>query len=85
PVVLLDEPSASLDPESERLITDAIARLSSGRTMLTIAHRLTTIERSDQIVVLDGGKIIEQGTHDVLIQTNGAYAERYRQYRSAGL
>lgn len=85
PVVLLDEPSASLDPESERLITDAIARLSSGRTMLTIAHRLTTIERSDQIVVLDGGEIIEQGTHDALIHLNGAYAERYRQYLSAGL
>ncbi|MEI8633463.1 ATP-binding cassette domain-containing protein [Vibrio sp. PP-XX7] len=61
PVVLLDEPSASLDPHSERLITDAIARLAVGRTMLTIAHRLTTIEQSDQIVVLEGGKIIEQG------------------------
>lgn len=85
PVVLLDEPSASLDPESERLITEAIARLSSGRTMLTIAHRLTTIERSDQIVVLDGGAIIEHGTHDALMRANGPYAERYRQYRSAGL
>ncbi|MDY0146466.1 MAG: thiol reductant ABC exporter subunit CydD [Halothiobacillus sp.] len=85
PVVLLDEPSASLDPESEHLITDAIARLSSGRTMLTIAHRLTTIERSDQIVVLDGGKIIEQGAHEALLHANGAYAERYRQYRSTGL
>ncbi len=85
PVVLLDEPSASLDPESERLITDAIARLSSGRTMLTIAHRLTTIERSDLIVVLDDGKIIEQGGHDELMSQNGAYAARYLQYRSAGL
>lgn len=82
PVVLLDEPSASLDPESERLVTDAITRLSKGRTMLTIAHRLTTIEHSDQIVVLDKGEIIEQGTHEALINLNGAYAERYRQYRS---
>lgn len=85
PVVLLDEPSASLDPESERLITDAIARLSSNRTMLIIAHRLTTIEKSDQIIVLDAGRIIESGTHDTLIRRDGPYAERYRQYRSAGL
>lgn len=85
PVVVLDEPSASLDPNSEQLITQAIARLSSGRTLLTIAHRLTTIEFSDQIVVLDEGNIIEQGTHDALMHINGAYAERYRQYRSDAL
>lgn len=85
PVVLLDEPSASLDPHSERLITEAIARLAVGRTLLTIAHRLTTIEQSDQIVVLDGGKIIEQGSHDVLMSLKGAYAKYYHQYRKAGL
>ncbi|MFM2484429.1 thiol reductant ABC exporter subunit CydD [Celerinatantimonas yamalensis] len=85
PVVLLDEPSASLDPHSERLITDAIARLSVGRTLLTIAHRLTTIEQSDQIVVLEGGKIIEQGSPDALMSLNGAYAQRYHEYCGAGL
>ncbi|SBS33338.1 ATP-binding/permease protein CydD [Marinomonas spartinae] len=85
PVVLLDEPSASLDPHSEQLITAAIARLAVGRTLLTIAHRLTTIEQSDQIVVLDSGKIIEQGSHDALMALNGAYTERYNQYRKAGL
>lgn len=85
PVVLLDEPSASLDPHSETLITAAIARLAVGRTLLTIAHRLTTIEQSDQIVVLDSGKIIEQGSHDALMAINGAYTERYNQYRKAGL
>ncbi|CAG9297385.1 thiol reductant ABC exporter subunit CydD [Celerinatantimonas diazotrophica] len=84
PVVLLDEPSASLDPQSERLITDAIARLAVGRTLLTIAHRLTTIEQSDQIVVLEGGKIIEQGAPEELMSLNGAYAQRYHEYCRAG-
>lgn len=85
PVVLLDEPSASLDPQSERLVTEAITRLAVGRTLLTIAHRLTTIEQSDQIVVLEGGKIIEQGAPEELMALNGAYAQRYHEYCGAGL
>lgn len=84
-VVLLDEPSASLDPHSEALITEAIMRLAVGRTLLTIAHRLKTIKQSDQIVVLDNGIIIEQGSHDALMALNGAYREHYNQYLTAGL
>ncbi|MHB9021936.1 MAG: thiol reductant ABC exporter subunit CydD, partial [Halothiobacillus sp.] len=85
PVIVLDEPSASLDPESERLITEAIDRLTTERTVLVIAHRLATIEHSDQIVVLEGGQIIEQGEHDTLLARNGRYARLFRQYRSDGL
>ncbi|MGC8698252.1 MAG: ABC transporter ATP-binding protein/permease, partial [Halothiobacillus sp.] len=85
PVLILDEPSASLDLESEQLITEAVARLSVGRTVLVIAHRLATIEHSAHIAVLDRGHITEQGTHAALIARHGAYAELYRQYRSAGL
>jgi len=85
PVVILDEPSASLDPYSEQLITQAIARLAKGRTLLIIAHRLTTIEHSDQIVLLDGGAIIEQGSHEALMALKGGYAKRYQQYLRAGL
>ncbi len=85
PVIILDEPSASLDPESERLITEAIDRLTTERTVLVIAHRLATIERSGQIVVLEGGQIIEQGEHDTLLARNGSYARLFRQYRSDGL
>ncbi len=85
PVLILDEPSASLDLESERLITDAVARLSAGRTVLVIAHRLATIEHSPHIAVLAGGHITEQGRHEALIASDGAYAQLYSDYRSAGL
>jgi ATP-binding cassette subfamily C protein CydD len=83
PLVILDEPSASLDPESERLITAAITRLARNRTVLVIAHRLTTVETCDQIIHLDGGRIVERGTHPELLERNGAYAALYRRYRQA--
>ncbi|OYY54377.1 MAG: hypothetical protein B7Y53_06265, partial [Halothiobacillus sp. 28-55-5] len=85
PVLILDEPSASLDLESERLITEAVVRLSTGRTVLVIAHRLATIEHSQHIAVLAGGQITEQGTHPSLIARDGAYSQLYSHYRSAGL
>ena len=74
PIVLLDEATASIDPENERLIQQAIQALSAQKTLIIIAHRLTTISAADQILVLDKGRIIEQGKHPVLINRGGLYA-----------
>jgi ABC-type multidrug transport system fused ATPase/permease subunit len=74
PILLLDEPTAALDTESERLVIEALERLMKGRTVITIAHRLSTIRDADQIVVISGGVVAENGTHDQLIALNGIYA-----------
>jgi subfamily B ATP-binding cassette protein MsbA len=78
PVLILDEATSALDSESERLIQDALQRLMRDRTVLVIAHRLSTIEHADQIVVLDHGSIVEQGTHAVLLARGGHYAALHR-------
>ena len=77
PILILDEPTAALDTESEQLVMEALERLMKGRTVITIAHRLSTIRNSDKIVVLKGGVVAEQGTHDELMAKNGVYAELY--------
>ena len=74
PILLLDEATSALDSESERLVQGALDRLTQGRTVLVIAHRLATVRDADRIVVMEGGRIVEQGTHDSLLAANGAYA-----------
>ena len=77
PILILDEPTAALDTESERLVMEGLERLMKGRTVITIAHRLSTIRDADNIIVLAGGVVAEQGTHDELIAKNGLYADLY--------
>ncbi len=74
PILILDEATSALDNESERLVQEALERLMQARTTLVIAHRLSTIERADKIVVMQQGRIVESGNHEVLIQANGLYA-----------
>jgi subfamily B ATP-binding cassette protein MsbA len=78
PLLILDEPTAALDTESEHLVVEALTRLMKGRTVIMIAHRLSTIRQADKIIVLEAGKVAEEGTHDVLMQHNGPYAALYR-------
>ena len=73
PIVILDEATASVDPENEYLIQAAISELTHGKTLITIAHRLATIENADQILVLDHGKIVQKGTHTELLEQDGIY------------
>ena len=78
PILILDEPTAALDTESEKLVIEALERLMKGRTVLTIAHRLSTIRDADKIVVLKDGVVAEEGSHDELLARDGVYAELYR-------
>ena len=78
PILLLDEATSALDAESERLVQDALERLMADRTTLVIAHRLATVRAADRIVVMDGGRIVEQGTHSALARAGGLYARLAR-------
>jgi ATP-binding cassette subfamily B protein len=77
PILILDEPSAGLDAESEKLVFDALGRLMEGRTSIVIAHRLATVLRADVIFVIEGGEVVEQGTHQELLETGGLYSRLY--------
>lgn len=82
PILILDEPTSSLDPETESLLEESTHSLMQGRTVITIAHRLNTIFKADRIIVLERGHIIEQGAHQELLEQNGTYAEMVRTYQT---
>ncbi|WP_346321096.1 ABC transporter ATP-binding protein [Chitinophaga sp. YIM B06452] len=80
PILVMDEATAFADPESEALIQDALSNLATGRTLLVIAHRLSTIQYADNIIVLDKGRIAEQGTHRQLLDDNGKYSRLWERH-----
>ena len=75
--MILDEATSALDTESEKIVQAALDRLMEGRTAVVIAHRLSTVRNADDIVVIDHGKIVEEGTHTELLAKNGLYASLY--------
>ena len=84
PMLILDEATSNVDTQTERRIQDAMLRLMQGRTCFVIAHRLSTVQHADRILVVNGGDIVEQGTHEELLARNGFYAGLYRaQFESA--
>jgi len=83
PILILDEATSSLDSESEAVIQDALWTLMAGRTAIVIAHRLSTVKRMDELIVLDRGRIIERGSHEELRALNGVYAALW-EHQSGG-
>jgi ABC-type multidrug transport system fused ATPase/permease subunit len=83
--MLLDEATSALDAEAEESVQQGLEQAMAGRTVLVIAHRLTTIQNADRIVVMEQGSIVEQGTHQQLLQAQGAYAAMYKLSQSGVL
>ena len=83
PIVILDEATSSVDPENERELLAAIGELTRGKTLISIAHRLTTVRNADQILVIDHGRVSQKGTHEELIQEVGIYQTFWKQRETA--
>ncbi len=83
PIIILDEATAFADPENESLVQKAFEELSKDKTVIMIAHRLTTVRNADRIIVLRDGKIEEYGTHDALEEKNGLYAKMWNDYQTS--
>jgi ATP-binding cassette subfamily B protein len=83
PILVFDEATSALDSGTERLIQTALRRLSAGRTTLIIAHRLSTVVDADQILVLEGGRVVEQGRHHQLLARGGLYAKMWERQQAA--
>lgn len=83
-ILILDEATSAVDPVTEHRLQRALAKLLAGRTSFVVAHRLSTIVRADQIVVLQQGRIVERGTHHYLLGLHGAYRALYREFVSMG-
>ena len=82
PILILDEPTAALDTVSERLVLAGLRRLHAGRTTFVIAHRLSTVQHADRILVLDAGRLVAQGTHETLLETSPLYRSLATQFTS---
>lgn len=78
PVLPLDEATSALDPKAKKIVQQALERVSQGRTTIVIAHKLSTIRNADNIAVMAGGVVVEQGSHDLLLEADGAYARLVR-------
>ncbi|MBQ4238576.1 MAG: ATP-binding cassette domain-containing protein, partial [Ruminococcus sp.] len=83
PIVVLDEATAFADPENEYLVQNSFKELSKNKTVIMIAHRLSTIQNCDNIIVLENGRIAEQGVHDELLKKNGIYTKIWKDYQSS--
>lgn len=83
PIVVLDEATAFADPENEALIQKAFTTLTKGRTVIMIAHRLSTVVGADKILVLEGGRVVEQGSHRELVETGGLYTRMWADYNQS--
>lgn len=83
PIVLLDEATAALDPSNERLVQQALANLVADKTLIVVAHRLSTIRGADQIIAVEGGRIVQPGTHEELVERGGLYARFWTERQQA--
>ena len=78
PIIILDEATANIDTETESLIQDALGKMMEGRTTIMVAHRLSTIQNADNIIVMHKGRIVEEGTHQELLEKGGIYYKLYK-------